>query len=189
MDELSQTFSKLDIAMPGTSNAPAKPGGYKEKMLTLPEGPGELSKDATQMCLPWEVPYKPPDRKKVLVNGGTDTLTVEDLTDFEHPSRLEAFVKAQCPNLKRLTLHFQISRWDSGEEIAEEIKCILGFCLLLPDDCKFSIQAEYVTCDVEEWGPKTLDEEMGDANARREVMKYFLEFAKQKGRMIEFEDP
>jgi hypothetical protein len=140
------------------------------------------------MHLVWEVPYKPSNRKKVLVNGFSDTLTVDDLTDFKHPSRLEAFVKAECPKLKRLTLHFQISKWDSGEEIAEEIKGIWGFCLLLPDDCKFSIQAKYVTFDVEEWGPKTLDKELGDSNARREIMKYFLVFAKQKGRMIEFED-
>ena len=172
--------------MPAKQKASTKPGGYREKLSKMDQGPEEISKDATTLNLPWKVPYRPSDQKTVLANGGSDTLTVEDLTNFKNPTRLAAFAKDQCPNLERLTLHFQISRWDSNEEVAEEIVGIWGSCILLPEECKFSIKAEYVTFDVE--GPNTEDEEKRNSRARTTIMKYFDKFAAQKGRTIEFAD-
>ena len=79
MSEISQALDKVKIS-------------YKQKAMEMPSPPPEMSKDATAMELAFFLPIPPSDRKRVLVTGPTDILTVNDLTEAKKTHFLRNFV-------------------------------------------------------------------------------------------------
>jgi hypothetical protein len=147
MAERSEALSKVKIS-------------YKQKAMEMPSPPPEMSKDATAMDLVFFLPTPSSDRKRVLVNGPTDILTVNDVTDFDknRTHALHNFVTEQFPKMEKITVQFRLCEKASPGAM-QHVVFILRHLVKLGKACTFVVQVE------------SLREELSEDEKEKEVKK------------------
>ena len=126
----------------------------KEAARNGPEPAETLPKDTTEMSIQFTIPIPKEDKIRVFLSGPTDSITVNDVLEFESKdaSELRDFVRAQFPSMKKIRIHFFLQRTADIEEVAANLHQVLFQLLPLSADCVFAIQAvmtdaQRVLCD------------------------------------------
>ena len=150
MSEISQALEKVKIS-------------YKEKAMEMPSPPPEMSKDATAMELAFFLPIPPSDRKRVLVTGPTDILTVNDLTEAKKTYFLRNFVNEQFPKMEKITVQFRLcGKANLGAR--QHALFILRQLIKLGTTCTFVVKVENLREELSE------DEKETDAKKARKKL-------------------
>ena len=126
----------------GNSNKVRDPS-IKEAARNGPEPAEALSKDATEMWIQFPLPIPKEDKIRVFLSGPTDSITVNDILEFESKdaSELRDFVTAQFSSMKKIRVHFFLERTADIEEVAANLHQVLFQLLPLSADCVFAIHA------------------------------------------------
>ena len=174
-----------DIAMAECSAALTKVKiSYKQKAMEMPPPPPEISKDATAMELFFFIPVPSLDRKRVLVNGQSDTLIVNDVTQFNkiRTHVLHDFVTEQFTRMETITVQFRLCEAASSG-MMDQIKFILRHVVKYGDACTFVVQVEILRQELSE------DEKEEEAKkVRKKIINHFHQLAVSHSLALKIQD-
>jgi hypothetical protein len=169
---------------------------WKDRHAELLSPPPELSRDTTELSLTFELPVPKSDLTRVLVSGGTDTLTVNDVAPLgEDGSKdvLYHFVETQLPALNKVRVLFRLTRAIKGQLVTDEptetdpmktwlfsILCNLVELSKLSTPCKFVIKTDCMWVD-DNPEHSTALKERDNAGQRRNILREFDDCAEVMG--------
>jgi hypothetical protein len=143
-----------------------------------------MSKDATSIELFFFIPVPSIDRKRVLVNGQSDTLTVNDVTQFDKNRThvLHGFVTEQFTKMENITVQFRLCKAASSG-MMDQIKFILRHLVKFGDACTFVVQVESLREELSE------DEKDQEAKkARKRIIDHFHQLARSRSIALKIQD-
>ena len=150
----------------------------------MPPPPPEISKDATAMELFFFIPVPSLDRKRVLVNGQSDTLIVNDVTQFNkiRTHVLHDFVTEQFTRMETITVQFRLCEAASSC-MMDQIKFILRHVVKYGDACTFVVQVEILRQELSE------DEKEEEAKkVRKKIINHFHQLAVSHSLALKIQD-